>query len=353
MIADNRLSGREKEIRSLEDFLERAAAAPSVLMLSGEAGIGKTELWQAGLQRAQERGRRVLAYRAVEAEAVLSFAGIGELLSPVAADVLPELDPLRRRALEAALLVEGPGSGGAVEPRAVGLAVLDVLQALAVDAPVIVAVDDVQWLDRASARTLLFALRRLTNERVGALLAVRGEGREFEQGLPADLVDRLSVGPLASAVLFQILKQRLGLELSPPQLTQLCELTGGNPFFALEVGRELSLVSPAPGHPLPVPGSLRELVGAHLARLPPASGDVLLLVAALARPTVGALVAAHGDERGGSRRARASRPRGSSRARLGACAFRSSPARVGLLRGRNSLAASRGARSSRRRGRRR
>jgi DNA-binding CsgD family transcriptional regulator len=292
---NGRLGGRENEVRSLEDFLERAAAAPSVLVLSGEAGIGKTELWQAAVRRARARGTRVLAYRAVEAEAVLSFAGIGELLSPVAADVLPALDELRRRALETALLIEGSGRDSAVEPRAIGLAVLDVLKALAADTPVLVAVDDFHWLDRPSARTLLFALRRLTNDRVGALLAVRGEGRELDRELPSDIVNWLSVGPLAPAVLFQILKHRLGLELSPPQLSQLCEMTGGNPFFALEVGRELSLTPPAPGRSLPVPGSLREIVGAHLARLPSASHDVLVLVAALALPTVRALVAAHGE----------------------------------------------------------
>ena len=291
----NRLSGRESEMRSLEDFLERAAAAPAVLVLSGEAGIGKTELWQAGLQQARARGTRVLAHRAVEAEAVLSFAGIAELLSPVAADTLPALDELRRRALEAALMIEGSNGDSAVDPRAIGLAVLDVLKALAADAPLLVAVDDFQWLDRPSARTLFFALRRLANERIGALLAVRGDARELDRELAYDIVSRLSVGPLAPPVLFQILKHRLGLELSPPQLTQLCEMTGGNPFFALEIGRELSLTPPAPGRSLPVPGSLREVVGAGLARLPPASREVLLLVAALARPTVGALVAAHGE----------------------------------------------------------
>ena len=291
----NQLSGRENELRSLEDFLERAAAAPSVLVLSGEAGIGKTELWQAGLQQAGARGTRVLAHRAVEAEAALSFAGIGELLSPVAADVLPALDEPRRRALEAALLIEGSGGDRAVEPRAIGLAVLDVLKALAADAPVLVAVDDFHWLDRPSARTLLFVLRRVPNERVGALLAVRGGLRELDGGLAPDSVDWLSVGPLAPTVLFQILKHRLGLELSPPQLTQLWEMTGGNPFFALEIGRKLSLTLPAPGRSLPVPGSLREIVGAGLARLPPASREVLLFVAALARPTVQALVAAHGE----------------------------------------------------------
>jgi DNA-binding CsgD family transcriptional regulator len=288
----NRLSGRESELRSIEDFLERAVSAPSALVLSGEAGIGKTELWAAALEGARERGMLVLAHGAVEAEAVLSFAGIAELLGPAAADMLPGLGALRRRALAAALMIEGSGGDSVVEPRAVALAVLDVLTGLAADAPVLVAVDDFQWLDRPSADALLFALRRLGDESIGVLLAVRGEARGLERDLGAD---GLSVGPLAPAVLFQILKQRLGLELSPPQLAQLCEVTGGNPFFALEIGRQLSLTPPAPGHPLPVPGSLRETVGAGLARLPPVGRDVLLLASALARPTVEALVAAHGE----------------------------------------------------------
>lgn len=287
------LSGRESEIRALENFLERAEAAPSVLVLSGEAGIGKTEVWKAGCDRARERGTCVLAHRAVEAEAVLSFAGLAELLSPVAADTLPALEELRRRALESALLIRG--SDGVVEPRAIGLAVLDVLKALAADTPVLVAVDDFQWLDRPSAQTLLFALRRLANERIGALLAVRGEARELDRELASDIADRMALGPLAPSVLFQILRGRLGLELSPPQLRQLWETTGGNPLFALEIGRQLSLAPPAPGRSLPVPGSLRGIAGAGLARLTPACREVLLLVAALARPTIHALVSASGE----------------------------------------------------------
>ena len=165
----NRLSGRERELQSLEEFLERAAGAPSALVLTGEAGIGKTELWEAGLERARARGTRVLAHRAVEAEAVLSFAAIAELLGPVAADTLPRLGALRRRALEAALMIEGSDGDGVVEPRAVALAVLDVLTELAADTPVLVAVDDFQWLDRPSAQALLFALRRLRDESIGAL----------------------------------------------------------------------------------------------------------------------------------------------------------------------------------------
>jgi DNA-binding CsgD family transcriptional regulator len=290
----DQLSGRTDEMRSLDEFLERAANGPSVLVLSGEAGIGKTELWQAGLERARARGARVLSYRAVEAEAVLSFAGIAELLGPVADEVLPSLGELRRRALGAALLIEGSGGDSAAEPRAIGLAVLDVLKALSTGAPVLVAIDDFQWLDRPSARTLVFALRRLGDEPVGALVTVRAEAGELERGFTSGVADRLAVGPLGPAALFQVVKGRLGLELSRPQLTQLCEMTAGNPFFALEIGRELALAPEAPG-PLPIPGSLREVVGGRLARLQPASREVLLLAAALARPTVRVLVAAHGE----------------------------------------------------------
>ena len=289
------LSGREDETRSIEDFLDRASARPSMLVLSGDAGIGKTALWQAGLERARVRGTRVLSHRAVEAEAVLSFAGVAELLSGVADEVLPRLGALRHRALEAALLIDGSDGEGAVDPRAIGLAVLDSLKALSADEPVLVAVDDFQWLDRPSARTLLFALRRLEDERVGALVTVRAGARELDRGLASGAAERLSVGPLAPAALFQVVKRRLGLELSRPQLTQLCEMTAGNPFFALEIGRELALAPPAPGRPLPIPGGLREVVGERLARLPPVSLDVLLLAAALARPTLGALTSAHGE----------------------------------------------------------
>ena len=289
------LRGREAETRSIDDFLARAAAAPAMLVLSGAPGIGKTALWQAGLERARAGGARVLSHVAVEAEAVLSFAGISELVAGIVAEVLPALGDLRRRALEAALLIEGAGDHTAPEPRAVGLAVLDSLRALSANAPVVVAVDDFQWLDTASARTLLFALRRLDSEPVGALMTARSGADELERGLASGAAQRLAVGPLGERPLFGILKEKLGLELSRPQLTQLHQMTGGNPFFALEIGRELMLAPPAPGRPLRIPGSVREAVGERLARLPAPSREVLLLAAALRRPTVGALTAAHGD----------------------------------------------------------
>jgi DNA-binding CsgD family transcriptional regulator len=130
---------------------------------------------------------------------------------------------------------------------------------------------------------------------VGTLLTARPRARELERGLASGVAGRLVVGPLDAPALFGVLKDRLGLVLSRPQLMQLSELTGGNPFYALEIARELSLWPPAPGQPLPIPGELREVVGKRLAGLSSASRETVLLASAVARPTVETLSAAVGD----------------------------------------------------------
>lgn len=290
------LSGRPHEIRSIEEFLHRAALAPELLVLEGEPGIGKTALLQAAVERARASGSRILEHHAVEAEATLAFTGVADLLASVVDEVLPGLGELRRRALEAALLLDGPESNTTTEPRAIGLAVLDSLKILSAKTPLLVAVDDFQWLDSASARTLLFAIRRLGGEPVGTLLTARPHAlSELERGLGSAAGGRIVVGPLDAAALFTVLKDRIGLSLSRPQLTQLCELTGGNPFYALQIARGLTLWPPAPGQPLRIPGDLRELVGGRLAKLSSASRETMLLASALARPTVETLTAASGD----------------------------------------------------------
>jgi hypothetical protein len=112
-------------------------------------------------------------HRGAEAEASLSFTGLSDLLASVFADVASSLAPLRRRALEVALLLAEPAEK-APDPHAIGLALLDVLRALAERGPVVVALDDVQWLDASSAGVLQIALRRLRSEPIG-VLATRAE----------------------------------------------------------------------------------------------------------------------------------------------------------------------------------
>ena len=166
------LIGRDEELVSIAGFLDSVEAGPAALVLSGEPGIGKTVLWELGVEEARVRFGRVLSCRAAEAEAALSFSGLSELLTEVFDEVAPSLPPLRRRALEVALLLAEPGAQPP-DTHAIGLALLDVLRVLGERAPLVVALDDLQWLDPSSAAVLQVALRRLREEPVGVLATAR------------------------------------------------------------------------------------------------------------------------------------------------------------------------------------
>jgi hypothetical protein len=131
--------GRDAELDFVRAFLDDVRGGPAGLVLSGEAGIGKTILWQAGVERALGCFAHVLTCRGAEAEGALSFAGLSELLSEVLGNALDSLLPPRRRALEVALLLAEPGEGPP-DPLAIGLAVHDVLRVSAQEGPVLVAV---------------------------------------------------------------------------------------------------------------------------------------------------------------------------------------------------------------------
>ena len=293
--------GREDELAAVEAFLGRIQAGPSALVLSGEPGIGKTTLWEVGVEEAERRVKHVLVHRSTEAEAHLSFTGLSDLLGAVFEEVAPSLVPLRRRVLEVALRLTEPGDQPLDMP-AVGLAMLDVLRLQAGRNPVLIALDDVQWLDPASAGVLQIALRRLRDEPVGVLATLRRAPEvtlqlELDQAFGGAHVERLALPPLSLGALHGLLRERLGLELSRPELARMHEMTAGNPFFALELGRELVRTDtrPTAGQTLRLPENLRELLGDRLARLPGETIDVLLEVAALARPTIDVVSAAHGD----------------------------------------------------------
>ena len=293
--------GRDAELEFVQAFLDEVGGGPAGLVLWGEAGIGKTILWQAGVEHARGRFAHVLTCRGTEAEAGLSFAGLSELLGDVLGDALGSLLPPRRRALEVALLLTEPGQAPP-DPLAIGLAVHDLLEALAREGPLLVAVDDVQWLDAASAGALEVALRRLRENRIGVLVAWRQTAAAtiplaLERSLPTTRLTVLPVGPLSLGALHHLLGGRLGLWLSRPELGRVREASGGNPYFALELGRELvrTQARPSAGRNLRVPDSLRELLGGRLAQLPAETADVLLKISVLARPTVEVVAAAHGD----------------------------------------------------------
>jgi len=153
--------GRDRELASLAEFAAGVSDGASALVLEGDAGMGKTTLWEAAIEDARERGLLVLRARAAEGELALSFSGLGDLLDPVLEEALAPLPSAQRGALSRALLL-GDDEGAVPDPHAVGVAVLNALRGLAGERPVLVAVDDVQWLDTASAGALVYAAMRLT-----------------------------------------------------------------------------------------------------------------------------------------------------------------------------------------------
>lgn len=272
--------GRDHELSQIREFLARGFA-PTALVLRGEPGIGKTTLWEAGIALAEERGLRVLVARPCEVEAKLSFAGLIDLCERVELDALPAP---QREALDVALLRRAP-AGAPPEPQAIGLALRG---ALAAAAPVLVAIDDVQWLDPLSAEVLAFAARRLVDARVGFLVAQRsGDSSALERALARRSLSAVEVGPLSAGELRGVVAQRLGVELPVPTLQRITDATLGNPLFALEITRGLGQM----GDELPVPKAVEELLGVRVAALPDEDRWLLLAVAFGADLDLGSLEA--------------------------------------------------------------
>ena len=271
--------GREAELGSVLGFLDRAADRPTALVLEGEPGIGKSTLWLAAVAAARRHELIVLSSRPAESERGLAYVGLGDLFDPVVDGVIGELSPPRRRALEVALLRDEP-TDGAADHRALAVAVRDVLSLLSERAPVVLAIDDVQWLDASSASALAFALRRLESV-VRLVLARRLEASELEQAVD---VERLRVGPVSVGALHRMLQNRFGRPFARQTLLRIHQQSGGNPFFALELARVLD-EEVDPLEPLPVPATLEELVRTRLDDLPVSTRDALALVAALGTPS--------------------------------------------------------------------
>ena len=226
---------------AIKGFLDHSG--PRGLVLEGEPGIGKTSVWAAGVEAADMRGMTVLEARATGAEVRLSFAGLADLLGRLPDSAFEVLPPPQRQAVDIALL-RAPPVGGSTHARAVGQALLNVLRVVAEDTPVVVAIDDLQWLDLPSSRALGFALRRLADEPVAFLATARTGVRGpppigLAHVFPGARLQRLRVAPCQPGTIDQLLRSRLGLRLSRRALSRLYERAGGNPFFALEIGRLL------------------------------------------------------------------------------------------------------------------
>jgi DNA-binding CsgD family transcriptional regulator len=290
------LIGRESELADIAAHLS-LDALPATVLVEGEAGIGKTSMCTLVIEAARERGFTTLVTRPIAAEADLTFAGLGDLLQPVLDHALDAVPDPQARALRVALLLEE--SAETTDARALGVAFLSVLRALAEERPLLVVVDDVQWLDPSSAAVLAYAGRRLLDDRVALLFARRVTHADAVSGLLDD-VWRLELAGLSAGALHRLLRERLGLVLSRPVLKRVHEISGGNPFYALEIARALELQVPRTslGRTLRVPRSLGELLEARVAGLPTETQQALLVAASLSEPQLPSVSSALGSEAG-------------------------------------------------------
>jgi DNA-binding CsgD family transcriptional regulator/tetratricopeptide (TPR) repeat protein len=292
------LFGREGELAEIRAFLDGAEGVRA-LLVAGGPGIGKTALWSEGLEQARRRGLRTTATRPSQAEAALPFAALIDLLSELADEALPALSTPQARALESVLLRAEPDRSPAMH-LLVSVAVLRALEEIVRRAPVILGIDDLQWLDEPSARALGYALRRLGGSPVWLVATRRHEGGtapgRLEDALGPELVHRIELGPVGPGALGMMLRERLGLVLPQARLRAVLERSGGNPLHALELGRMvLAGASLAPGETARVPETLGGLVAERVRVLDGRTRRALLEVAALSRPSM-ELLDATGDE---------------------------------------------------------
>ncbi|MDQ1751557.1 MAG: hypothetical protein QOE71_2613 [Pseudonocardiales bacterium] len=294
------LVGRQTELTALALFPDSIVGGACGLVLLGGAGLGKTALWLHGLREAA-RTARVLTCRPGQFGTKLSYSGLAELLDGLDAEIasLPEME--RHALRQATRNEEIPGTvadhATVTDHATVALAAAGALRNAATQ-PLVLAIDDLQWLDSSSARVIGFAVRRLSDRAIGVLAAQRGSAPSelLTAGLPRDRISVLELGPLTETETDQLIRVRLGAALLRPLVGQVHRASGGNPLFSLELALAV-LQEPKPlatGAPLPLPNSLRVLMGRRIAALGAPTRDVLLLVAAAADATVAIVEAALG-----------------------------------------------------------
>ncbi len=170
-VMPQRVVCRSGELGAIADFLTSARARPSGLTIEGAAGIGKTTLWSSAAEQAREHGSRILSACVGRAESAMTYAAVADLLSDVESSVFIRLPNAQRVAVDTVLL-NGDDEGCQPDQRTVAAAFLAIVETLAADAPVLLAIDDLQWLDASSRAVLTFAARRLKG-RVGVLVTER------------------------------------------------------------------------------------------------------------------------------------------------------------------------------------
>jgi DNA-binding CsgD family transcriptional regulator len=266
------LVGREAEQARIDAFAAGVAEGARALYLRGEPGVGKTTLWRHAVERCRSSGHEVLLARPAEEEMPLPLVGLADLFERVGLDpvvLAADADPIAR-----------------------GRGVLEALRRLGERGPAVLAIDDVQWLDSLSARSLRYAVRRLDAEPIGLLATIRPGADVVDplaatSALPPGRHEALFLGPLGLDALRRVLAATVAT-ISRPTLRRIHEVSGGNPLYAIELAR--GLPSDEGAHrgsgPIPLPGSLQGAIARRLEQVAPQLWPLLETTAALTRASV-------------------------------------------------------------------
>jgi DNA-binding CsgD family transcriptional regulator len=289
-------ANRPVETEVIADFLNTSSREPAALVVEGEPGIGKTTLWLDALEQARGRGFRVLSARAAVTESGYAYASLADLLRGVEAAVLDQLPEPQKVAVDV-ILLRATGDSAATDQRAVSAAFLSLVETLAEMSPVLIAIDDLQWLDHSSQHVLTFAGRRLAGG-VGVLTTLRTtSGSDDAPGswlqLPKpDSVARIHLSPLNFGALNGVVSERLKRTFPRPAMTRIYEVSGGNPFYAIEIARGLGTRSPV--GEVALPRTLAEVVQSRLGGLDNIVTSALLAMACRSPTTIGEVARATG-----------------------------------------------------------
>ncbi|MBW6435306.1 AAA family ATPase [Actinoplanes hulinensis] len=279
------LHGREELLAAVDARL----AAGGGVVLYGPPGIGRTALLDTVADQAAARGELVLRLRPARGERALAYAGVADLVRQVPAEAVAALAPAPRHALIA--LRQGRPSRTGVPALARRLVMPELLAHCARTSPLLLVLDDAQWLDPESAELIGYAMRRRPGPRVRMLAAERRPGRSRAARLCPAPVAELEVPPLSPDDLTALLEAH-GLPCRAA--SQLHQASAGNPFLALALG---GAVAAGPTwRPASLPEPVRELARERLAELPAETRDTLLVAALATEPTVTLLLRAGRDD---------------------------------------------------------